>query len=162
MDLRDTLIALSDDARGWLKVWAAGFDEADAAKTGVAPINPLAWQLGHIACAEDSVYGLYVAGGQPLADTALSNVCGAGAGPPASAASYPALSELWGLLDATHARLIELVRRSGGQDFDRPSEPANRYFRTLGQSIYELALHENYHVGQIAVLRKALGKPRIG
>lgn len=28
--------------------------------------------------------------------------------------------------------------------------------------IYEVALHETYHVGEIAVLRKALGKPRIG
>jgi hypothetical protein len=39
---------------------------------------------------------------------------------------------------------------------------ANPYFHNLGQGVYEVALHENYHVGEIAALRKILGKPRIG
>lgn len=38
----------------------------------------------------------------------------------------------------------------------------NPYFHSLGQGVYEAALHENYHVGEIAALRKVLGKPRIG
>ncbi|HEX2451865.1 MAG TPA: hypothetical protein VHJ69_12010 [Gemmatimonadales bacterium] len=35
------------------------------------------------------------------------------------------------------------------------------YCHALGQAIYEIALNENYHIGQIAALRKLLGKPRI-
>jgi hypothetical protein len=38
----------------------------------------------------------------------------------------------------------------------------NPYFHTLGQGVYEAALHENYHVGQIGALRKRIGKSRIG
>jgi hypothetical protein len=39
---------------------------------------------------------------------------------------------------------------------------ANPYFHSLGQGVYEAALHENYHVGEIAALRQVLAKPRIG
>jgi hypothetical protein len=38
---------------------------------------------------------------------------------------------------------------------------ANPYFHSLAQGVYEAALHENYHVGEIAAVRKALGKARI-
>lgn len=57
-------------------------------------------------------------------------------------------------------------RFHGGGDLwtlvDRPPRVANPYFSSLGQGMYEAALHENYHVGEIAALRKILGKPRIG
>ena len=48
MELKDTLRAISDGARGWLKAWARDFTEEEARRpTGDsrAP-NPLAWQLG--------------------------------------------------------------------------------------------------------------------
>ena len=35
------------------------------------------------------------------------------------------------------------------------------FFHTPGQSIYEVALNDNYHIGRIAALRKLLGKGRI-
>jgi hypothetical protein len=47
-------------------------------------------------------------------------------------------------------------------ELDRSPRVANPYFHHLAQGIYEAALHENYHVGEIAALRKVLGKPRIG
>jgi hypothetical protein len=44
MELKDTLRAISDDARGWLKAWARDFTEEEARRPsgdGRAP-NPLA------------------------------------------------------------------------------------------------------------------------
>ena len=48
------------------------------------------------------------------------------------------------------------------EELDRPPRVKNPYFHNLCQGVYEAALHENYHVGEIAALRKVLGKPRIG
>lgn len=39
---------------------------------------------------------------------------------------------------------------------------AHPCLRSLGQAVYEAALHKSYHVGEIATLRMSLGKARIG
>lgn len=72
------------------------------------------------------------------------------------------MEQLWALLNETHAGLLELLGRAGEEDLARPPRQPNPYFRSLGRAIYEAALHEAYHVGEIAALRKSLGKARIG
>jgi uncharacterized damage-inducible protein DinB len=161
MELRQTLLDIVNDARGWLKVWAADFTEGEATRTVPGGPNPIAWQLGHLALVQDDVYTLF-RGKPPELPASLRSACASGGPAPAADAVFPTLAELWQLLEATHGRLLELVASAQLSDFDRESSPPNRYFRTLGQAIYEVALHENYHVGQIAALRKALGKPKIG
>ena len=166
MELKDTLRAISDDARGWLKAWARDFTEEEARRpTGDsrAP-NPLAWQLGHLACTEEDVAGLFTAGSAPapLVPESLRMLCSTGGPPPKADTEFPTLAELWTLLERTHKRLLDVLDAASPAELDRPPRVANPYFHTLGQGIYETALHENYHVGEIAALRKALGKPRIG
>ncbi len=124
MDIKPTLVAISNDARGWLRLWARNFTEAEArlpASASGAP-NPLA---------------------------------------PHDTTRYPSLSELWTLLERTHTHLLAILDAAGDADLDRPPRVANPYFRSLGQGVSEAALHENYHVGEIAAVRKAIGKVRI-
>lgn len=166
MDLKPTLLAISNDARGWLKVWTQDFTAAEADQPGPdarAP-NPVAWQLAHIACVEDEVAELFTLDPAPgpLVPAALRDVCATGSPPPDRGTTYPPLADLWALLDRTHARLLGVLESAADSDLDRQPRVPNRFFRSLGQAIYEAALHENYHVGEIAALRKALGKARIG
>jgi hypothetical protein len=165
MELKNTLRAISDDARGWLNVWAKDFTEAEALEPGPdgrAP-NPLAWQLGHIACVEDDVAQFFSTHSAPLSlvPPALRQVCGTGSPAPTGATRYLRLTELWPLLEQTHARLLDLLEAAQPADLDRGPRVANPYFHSFGQGLYEAALHENYHVGEIAALRKVLGKSRI-
>ena len=162
MNVKQTLRDVSNDARGWLNTWARDFTDAEAGVTvsGSAP-NPLLWQLGHLAGVEDDVCWLFGAPDR-LAPEALRSVCATGAPAPTVATSYPSLADLWKLLDATHARLLSMLDEATESALDRPPREPNAFFKSLGQAIYEVALHETYHVGEIAGLRKALGKPRIG
>jgi len=154
MELRQTLIDISNDARSWLKAWAADFAQSQAKDSGGTRTNPIAWQLGHVASVEADVYRLF--SGEPGAvPEDVRAVCASGCPPPTPETQYPPLSELWELLDRTHAQLLGLVE-AADVDFDRPPVEENRFFRSLGQAIYEAALHENYHVGEIGTLRKAL------
>lgn len=166
MELKDTLRAISDDARGWLKAWARDFTEAEAVQpAGDSRVpNPLAWQLGHLACTEEDVAGLFAVGAapEPLVPAALRAVCATGSPAPTAETRYLPLEALWALLDRTHERLLAVLDAATTADLDRPPRVANPYFHSLGQAVYEAALHENYHVGEIAALRKVLGKPRIG
>lgn len=163
MDLKQTLRAISDDARGWLSTWARDFSEAEARQSGPGEgrPNPLLWQLAHIASVEDEVAWLFGASSR-LVPADLRAVCASGSPAPTPATRYPQLADLWSLLDVTHAQLLRLLERATAEELDRPPRETNPYFRSLGQAIYEAALHENYHVGEIGALRKAIGKPKIG
>jgi uncharacterized damage-inducible protein DinB len=161
MQLRQALLGTLNDARGWLKAWAGDFTDAEAIQAGGTKTNPAAWHLGHIAAAQDLVYRLF-SGKPSLVPEAVRAVCDTGAPEPTAATRYPRVAELWALLDATHASLVALVEQAADDAaFDRPALTKNAYFHTLGQSIYEIALHETYHAGAVATLRKALGKKKV-
>lgn len=163
MDLKETLRAVSDDARGWLGVWARDFSESEARQAGPGQgrPNPLLWQLGHLACVEDEIAWLFGAPDR-LVPAAVRATCATGAPAPGPDTTYPPLEDLWTLLGVTHARLLRLLEAAGPGELDRPPREPNPYFRSLGQAVYEGALHETYHVGEIGALRKAIGKSRIG
>ncbi|NIR45808.1 MAG: DinB family protein [Gemmatimonadetes bacterium] len=161
MELRQTLIDISNDARGWLEAWTRDFNESQAKNSGDTKTNPIAWQLGHIASAEDDVYRLFT-GESGVVPEEVRAVCATGCPPPTDATNYPPLPDLWGLLDRTHEQLLSLVEAADDADLDRSPLEESRFFRSLGQAIYEIALHENYHVGEIGALRKALGMKPIG
>jgi hypothetical protein len=82
MELKDTLRAISNDARGWLKTWARDFTQEEARRPigdSRAP-HPLAWQLGHLACTQEDVAGFFSTGPAPapLVPGALRVACGRG------------------------------------------------------------------------------------
>lgn len=161
MQLRDALLGVTRDARGWLKTWAGDFTQEEAKRTGGSRVNPIAWQLGHIASAQDDVYCLFT-GDTSVVPTAVRTVCGTGCPKPTRSTRYPPIADLWALLDRTQERLIRLIELSEDANFDQPPLRENPYFTARGQAVYEIALHENYHVGAIAALRAALGKASIG
>lgn len=160
MELRQTLIDISNDARAWLKAWAGDFTEAQAGATRPGAPHCLLWHLGHLAAVEDDVAALFGTGGHQV-PASVRAVCASGCPPPGPDTAWPSLAESWQRLDQTHARLLALIEDPGA-NLDRESDPPNRFFRTLGQAVYEAALHENYHVGEIAALRRALGMRSIG
>jgi hypothetical protein len=165
MELKDTLRAISNETRSYLKRLAGDFTEIEASQPvgdSRAP-NPLVWQLGHLACTEAAVVELFGAGPVPgpLVPDSLRAVCATGSPAPTPETPYPPLADLWALLDRTHERLLGLLDAATPAELDRPPRVPHPYFHALGQAIYEVALNENYHIGQIAALRKLLGKPRI-
>ena len=95
----------------------------------------------------------------PLGGSGTGPLSGAPA--PTKDTKYPPLGDLWAHLDRTHARLKGMVESASEKDLDRPPREPNDFFKSLGQAAYEISLHETYHVGSIATLRKAHGKPGV-
>ena len=89
MEIRQTLVDISNDARGWLNVWIKDFsdDEATRRVDHDGP-NPLAWQLGHLAGVEDDVYQLF-SGKPSIVPPALKAACRTGSPAPSSATTFP-------------------------------------------------------------------------
>jgi hypothetical protein len=160
MKTKEALLGVLGDARGWLKNWSDGFTAREALDSGGSPANPLAWQLAHVACTQDDVIRLF-SGGRGVVPESLRALCGSGSPPPTKRTKYPSLPSLWRLLDRTQKRLAKMVRDASEKDLDRPPHEENAFFTSLGQAVYEIALHETYHVGMVATLRKAHKKPSV-
>jgi uncharacterized damage-inducible protein DinB len=83
---------------------------------------------------------------------------------PADSAEWDRLRHHFGQLLAEHARLAQ----SSAADLDRKIEPLhdkhNEISGTLEAMLWQTAVHNSYHVGQIAMIRRMLGvwPPRAG
>ena len=160
MRTKDALLRIVDDARGWLEAWSAGFTDAEARDPKGSFANPLAWQLGHVACGQDDVVRLFGDGTRDL-PASLVAICASGCPAPTAATKFPPLAELWKHLRRTHARLKSLIESAAESDLDRPPREPSDTFSSLGQAALEISLHEAYHVGSISTLRRAHAKPPI-
>jgi hypothetical protein len=160
MHSQQALLGITKSAREWLRYWSSDFSEKEAVTSAGTGANPLAWQLGHIACTQDMVYSLFT--GKPgVVPEAVRSLCGTSSPAPTEGTRFPPMAELWGLLERTQANVLQLIETASDADLDKPPVKPHPFFHTLGQSVYTIATNEAYHTGQVGVIRKALGKKPI-
>ena len=162
MRTKEAILGTLKEARGWLDAWSGGFTDKEARSSRGAPVNPLAWQLGHIASTQDDVIRSFSKTGRGVVPESLRKLCGNGCPPPTARTRLPSQRVLRGHLKRTFSTLTKLVQAASEKDLDRPPRTENPYFHSLGQATYAIALHETYHVGALAALRKAWKKPPLG
>jgi DinB superfamily len=123
----------------------------------------LAWQIGHLAVAEYNLC-LRRIRGRTEADEALISdnyieCFKLGSTPVADPAKYPPVSDIQRVFAAVHERaLAELAGRTDAE-LDVPVEQPHPVFKTKLGSIEWCSQHEMVHAGQIALLRRLMGKP---
>lgn len=114
--------------------------------------NSINWVVGHIVASRPPILDLISATPVRL-DEAYRNYARGSTGnvPPANVLPLPRmLDDLAATTEALRARLLAMPEG----DFRAPSRNA-----TLGERLAFLAFHENYHVGQVGLLRRLTGKP---
>jgi hypothetical protein len=123
----------------------------------------IAWQVGHLAVAQYNLC-LRRIRGRTLEDEALISdrfidSFKLGSQPaPAPVDNLP-LAEIRRVFEAVHERaLAELATRSDAE-LDVPVETPHPAFKTKLEAVEYCPQHELVHAGQIALLRRLLGKP---
>lgn len=119
--------------------------------------NPMLWIAGHVAEARALLLRIL---GERI-DTPWGELFGRGAALQV-AGRYPSVEEISQVMQEInhklHARLEAL-------DDERLAEPAKgtelSCVKTLADQIALFSMHDSYHVGQMAFVRKGLGYPRI-
>jgi uncharacterized damage-inducible protein DinB len=82
-----------------------------------------------------------------------------GSTPAAGAEHNLPLEEIQRVFDAVHRQsLAELAERTDAE-LDVPSDPPHPAFQTKLDGVEYAPLHEMVHAGQIAMLRRLMGKP---
>ena len=168
MNLNDFVVSALETAR-WLTVSAVEdlTDEEMMFQPADGLNHPL-WLLGHIAGSENGLI-LGACKGQNLLPKGWMGKFGIGSQPVADPGVYPERDQILALLEKTHAAALDYVMSLAPEDLDdRPVEidrfppGAQERFSTVARCISGHVTHESSHVGQIAMLRRIMGKaPRV-
>ncbi len=138
-----------------------GFDDETCSKAP-APHQPLVWFLGHLTCAKDYFNTLHQGMTKAVTEEFSDNFAD---GAQTDFSIVPPLQEMVDLFMTVHGRIRDFVLTLQPEDLSRPSvlacEPnLGEYaapFMVLGQALALTQLHDSFHAGQMALMRRSLG-----
>jgi DinB family protein len=123
----------------------------------------LAWQVGHISVAQYSLCIRRVRGrssaDESLISDAFMEAFKLGSKPIADPDKNPPLDEIKRVFEAVHEQAIAELARRTEAELDTPLDEPHPRFKTKLSAVEFSPLHEMVHAGQIAMLRRLMGKP---
>jgi uncharacterized damage-inducible protein DinB len=136
---------------------ADDFTEEEATSRS-GDLKPLVWYLGHIATTDNYFLTLYGGHETALSDEYLARF-GKGSDGHADF-SDASKAELVELLATLRGKVRDVIATLEPEDFSRaPSrEVQHPLFKTCGSALALIVSHCAYHAGQIANLRRSMGK----
>lgn len=163
MSLGAILADQLDGTRDWtmrLLSDIGGGDWTFAPAAGLA--HPL-WICGHLAVSQHLLIHVRCLGRGVLDEDFCANFPIGGPVPGADRQGYPPPDELLAVMAATHERTLEAVQNVDGATLAEPAfgaggQPHPHYRDKLG-AITHCMRHEAFHAGQLAMIRRLLGKP---
>jgi uncharacterized damage-inducible protein DinB len=154
--LIDALVAQLNVSRSAIRRNLDGVSHEESTKPHDCGGNSTNWVVGHIVAARNSL--LKNLGGKTIMPDASAAVYRRGSD--GAARDGMQLEDLISTLDESQPLLIESLRQVPEQQliakstFSSPAGPE----ATLGEAISAMVFHEAYHVGQLGILRRLLGK----
>lgn len=120
-----------------------------------------AYAVGHIASTDDMT--LQMLAGRPGAiSEAQQKLFGGGAEPSEKTADYPPPAELIATMNDLRASVLDYFKSLSEADLLAPVEgPMAQFGDTRAKLMASLAWHESLHAGQLTVIRRQLGLPRV-
>lgn len=145
--------------RDWLLKLIEGLSEAEMLTQPTAGRgNHGLWVLGHVTWTDAAILYGYVKKGQtsPLED--WTGLFGRGSEPVADAGKYPTKAEILARWDKIRQEVNDTLDRLSDEELARPTGADAELFKTVGNCLAALAIHQAFHTGQVSVVRRALGK----
>jgi uncharacterized damage-inducible protein DinB len=121
--------------------------------------NHLAWQLGHLISSEQSLLAAIGAEVPDLPDgfAEKHGKENTGSNDPGD---FLTKGEYLARMEQMHAAAAAAIDKTDEAELDTPSPEAMRsYFPTVGSILLMAGSHEMMHAGQMAAIRRKLGKP---
>jgi uncharacterized damage-inducible protein DinB len=134
-----------------------GLSSEELWKTPTERSNPMLWIAGHLVQTRAMLLGVL---GEPV-NTGWGNVFDRGAAALSrdSADRYPSRDEIVRVMRDLIPRLQSRLTSLDDASLARPATMQLPGAKTVADELAFFALHDSYHTGQLAYLRKALGYP---
>lgn len=125
--------------------------------------NHALWTLGHLTVAEGLVPTVLFGEASPVAH--WEKLFAPGTQPSASAADYPPFDEVLATFKKLRVRNLQILEELGEEGLSQPSKQPwpglEELQSTAGKALLLIALHQMFHGGQMADVRRALGRAPI-
>ncbi len=150
-----------ESSKGFLDILINDLQDEPLAQPTTRGGNYALWILGHLACSEAHMLKEIIQEeSNPL--ESWKELFGAGSEPTANADDYPRFEEVREKFDQIRGESLAYLETITDDDLDRknPSCPPDMqsYFGTLGNCLNMISIHSMYHTGQVADIRRALGR----
>ena len=162
MDVVNLLVEGLSGSMGMLKMHLGDFSDADFLTRPVPHANHTAWQLGHLTCAEANLLNSFAPGAIPAPPADFAAKFAKDTASLDDSKSFPSKAEIISMYEKVRADTITWTKSLTPADLDKPGpEKMARFAPTVGRLLAMLPVHDSMHLGQIQVIRRALGKPVI-
>ncbi len=161
MTTLDILIDRLQRARRWTIDLIDNFEESKWFDAPAPGVGHVAWQLGHLAASQVVLVHTrcFNLNYTDHLSASFRDTFGRGSKPVADRAAYPPLADIRGTFDRIHNETIELIKKINPAELDTPAygDPHPMFTHKAG-AIGMTAMHECFHAGQIALIRRLAGK----
>ncbi len=159
---KDVVKMQLDQGSGLFEGFTKDLSDEEFFKPAVPDGNHTAWLIGHVATSEVEMLSA-ITGKEPETPENLSELFRGGAPCNQDPAAYPARHEIDELMKSTRANTNKILATFDDTRWDEesPDTPFKDMFPTLGSIFALTALHQFWHLGQIADNRRALNKAPI-
>ena len=124
--------------------------------------NHALWILGHIVTSESSIIHTIILGKDSSPVDDWQPLFGHGSTPQLDASVYPSFDELLEAWEEVRAFTLSTLESFSDDDLDKPApgcpEEWKSWFGTVGMTFTTQIIHPTMHYGQLADIRKALGR----
>lgn len=164
MNLADSLVDELEGTREWMLKLLADLKGEDWFFQPAAGLAHPLWIIGHLTCSQDALVHVRCLGAGRLPATYTSRFPIGGPVPSAREHAYPPLDEVWGRMNEIHAATCTAVRKLSDEFLRQPAFAADGksphpHYRDKRGAIIHVSRHEAFHAGQLALIRRLLGKP---
>lgn len=147
---------------GYFHKLVADLDDASLADQPIAGVNHAAWNIGHLAIANDYISKILRNDG--VCPPEYGELFAPGSKPRADRAAYPSKDELVKMFDMSYNRAAFVVGESSEEQLATPQ--LGPFFKDelplVGDLIAHLmTTHAAMHLGQISLWRRAMGLPSV-
>jgi hypothetical protein len=160
--VKGVVLGQLEEGHTLIELLTKDLSEREYFRLPVKGANHIAWILGHIACTEDWAVAALTGSSQRV-KRITHDLFGSGSTCVAHRSRYPKRSEIDDLFRTARARTAEVLTAFDLVNWDDPSPDAmpNALFPTKGSVWARQATHQYWHIGQMAVCRVAMHKPRV-
>jgi uncharacterized damage-inducible protein DinB len=154
----DVLLTQYAFSQSVLKRNTAGLTHEESVYAPQEGGNCVNWILGHMVASRNSL--LELLGEEKIWDETDAQRYARGSASIADSTGAVPLSQLLSDFETSQARIVAGLKKLDPLQLsdDAPAGAARSKVQTLGESLAIYSFHESYHLGQLGVLRRILGK----